>query len=160
MSASDPLENMSVCDEFFGAHFRRVICHLQECGFKNQSQKRKTEIFISFFLKNQEKQFGGPEFQKVKAALASTHAVYLSLQELYVNFGNIILPEAVKNIQLGEPSVLSTLSALDQLIASMPQPMKTVQNQMQRLLTNVMFGIEVRHVSFLTPSPPPTTQDA
>ena len=98
-------------------------------------------MHFNFYI--QEQQFGGEDFSKVKAALASTHAVYLSLQELYINFGNIILPEAVKNIQLGEPTVVATLGALDQLITSLPQPMQTIQNQMQRLLTNAMFGIEV-----------------
>ena len=104
--------------------------------------RRGTNTWFTLYI-YQEQQFGGEDFKKVKSALASTHAVYLSLQELFVNFGNIILPEAVKNIQLGEPSVLATLSALDQLITSVPQPMQNIQNQMQRLLTNAMFGIEV-----------------
>ena len=99
---------------------------------------------MHFNFSIQEQQFGGEEFNKVKAALSSTHAVYLSLQELYANFGNIILPEAVKNIQLGEPTVVATLSSLDQLITSLPESMQTIQNQMQRLLTNAMFGIEVK----------------
>ncbi len=91
----------------------------------------------------QDKHFGAPEFTSVRQALNSTHNVYVALQDLYVNFGNIILPEAIKNIQMGEPTVLGTLSSIDQLIASSPQPLQTLRSNMQKLLTNAMFGIEV-----------------
>ena len=70
------------------------------------------------------------------------------LQELNVNFRNIIVPETVKSIQRAEPSVMETLSTFNTMLADIGIPVETLLSQLEVTLRNTIMGMEVNGFSF------------
>ena len=65
------------------------------------------------------------------------------LQELNINFRNIILPEAVKTMQTQDPSVETSLGLLEQIVTEAGRPLDTILSQMEIQLRNAIMGMEV-----------------
>ncbi|XP_041362847.1 serine/threonine-protein kinase SMG1-like [Gigantopelta aegis] len=81
-------------------------------------------------------------FCELHHALNSTNNAYLALQDLHLNFRNIILPEALKLIQSQEPSLLNALSDLESMIGEVMQPLDSLIGQVDVLHRNAVMGIE------------------
>ncbi|GAB6021589.1 Serine/threonine-protein kinase smg1 [Chamberlinius hualienensis] len=82
------------------------------------------------------------------AALASfksvnaCHQVIFSLQELYLNFRTIILPEASKCIQRKDPTVSYIFNQLESLVGSLRTPLSTLVQQLELHVRNVVMEME------------------
>ena len=64
-------------------------------------------------------------------------------QELNVHFRTIIVPESLKNIECQEPSVVTSIEALDALIDSCDQPLDSLISGLEKQLMNAIMGLEV-----------------
>ena len=82
--------------------------------------------------------------QHLSAAMTSVHVVYVALQDLYVNFRSIIVPEAIKTLSRGDASVAASIGALDQLVEETRRPLDTLMAQLEVQLRNTTIGNEVR----------------
>ncbi len=60
-----------------------------------------------------------------------------------INYRTIILPETLKLIQSRDPSLLSSLSQLENLMSEVKQPVDTLLAQVEVLHRNAVMGIEV-----------------
>lgn len=76
-------------------------------------------------------------------AIVATHAVYVALQDLNLNFRSIILPESLKSLQTAEPSMLAMLEALDSIIGATHLPLDTILSQLEGKLRNAILGMKV-----------------
>lgn len=64
-------------------------------------------------------------------------------QELNFNFHTIILPEALKTIQTEEPTVLSMVSELDDIVTSIRCPLPELLTQLEIHLRYIIMEMEV-----------------
>ncbi len=75
--------------------------------------------------------------------MQATHAVYVALQDLNINFRNIIVPEAQRTLQREEPSVVAALVDMDDIISSAGRPLDSILSQLEVQLRNAIMGMEV-----------------
>uniref|UniRef100_A0A1B6CNV0 non-specific serine/threonine protein kinase n=1 Tax=Clastoptera arizonana TaxID=38151 RepID=A0A1B6CNV0_9HEMI len=77
--------------------------------------------------------------------LQAAYTQYKGLQELNLNFTSIILPEAIQTVQKEDPTVLSLIEELNQVIDSIPCKLSDLINQLQLHLRFVIMGMESPH---------------
>lgn len=83
--------------------------------------------------------------QRASAVMNSIHIIYLALQDLYINFRSIIVPEAAKTLSRGDATVAASLDALYHLIEEPQRPLETLMTQLETQLRNSAIGTEVRN---------------
>ncbi|XP_039285302.1 serine/threonine-protein kinase SMG1-like [Nilaparvata lugens] len=86
-----------------------------------------------------------PTDARLKLALecaAMAHNQYKGLQELNMNFTNIILPEALQIIQREDESAVELIAKFKQVVNSSPLPLCDLLSQLQLHLECVIMGIK------------------
>ena len=64
-------------------------------------------------------------------------------QELNVNYRTIILPEALKIIQSGDPSGFDVIAGLSSILGETGQSLDSLISQLETLHRNAVMGIKV-----------------
>ncbi|GLG95063.1 Serine/threonine-protein kinase Smg1 [Gryllus bimaculatus] len=77
--------------------------------------------------------------------LHSCNIMFRDLKELNFNFHTIILPEALKTLQIEEPSVLSVINTLDEIIQSIGCPITDLIAQLELHLRYVIMDMDSPH---------------
>ena len=81
----------------------------------------------------------------VLKCLKSADSIYKGLQELNYNFHTIILPEAMKTIITEEPTVMSMVNELDEIIISVGVPLGDILAQLEMHLRFTVMEMESPH---------------
>ena len=68
------------------------------------------------------------------------------LQDLNVNYRTIILPEALKIIQSGDPSGFDVIAGLASILGETGQSLDSLISQLETLHRNAVMGIKVHSV--------------
>lgn len=82
-------------------------------------------------------------------AVTSAHCVFTGLEDLSLNFQNIILPEAVKTVQSEDPSVLDMIEKLNKIITDAESPLDSLVSELEADMRNIIMEIQTpdNHVS-------------
>ncbi|XP_077868684.1 serine/threonine-protein kinase SMG1-like [Saccoglossus kowalevskii] len=85
------------------------------------------------------------DVQHIINTVKYANKVYIALQELNTNFRSIILPEAVKTIQCEEATVLTCISALEDICVDYGLPLEGILQQLELNLQNLTLGMDVNY---------------
>lgn len=88
--------------------------------------------------------FAGEEYIVLSlGALRSTDALYQSLHDINKNFQNILLPEILKGVQSEDPSVLTIMSTLKDIVAEIGIPVPELLKQLEMHLRFIIMEMDV-----------------
>lgn len=82
-------------------------------------------------------------FSQLLSGVQMANNLYRGLQELYFNFHTIILPESMKKIQNEEPSVISVISELNNLILNIGPTVTDLICQLEKILPCILMQMEI-----------------
>ncbi|GLH00101.1 Serine/threonine-protein kinase ATR [Gryllus bimaculatus] len=86
-----------------------------------------------------------PSLRLALQCLYSANVIFRGLKELNFNFHTIILPEALKALQTEEPTVISVIETLDEIIQSIGCPITELLAQLELHLRYVIMDMESPH---------------
>ncbi|XP_067130817.1 serine/threonine-protein kinase SMG1 [Centruroides vittatus] len=75
-------------------------------------------------------------------AVTSAHCVFTGLEDLSLNFQNIILPEAVKTVQSEDPSVLNMIEKLNKIINEAGTSLDILVSELEADMRNIIMEIQ------------------